>query len=463
MTNSTFLSREPVWTDSSFTGRVSALTWLAGQLGRETPQNCNIVGEPRIGKTSLLHVVCRRQVGLPAGMIGVYAWVRLVEWADRGPGAFWAQLLERIGEAAARAGLTLPDGSTKPKDTAWQTYRALEGPLERLQVVHPSVRVVVLIDDFELLVPDITAQGLDWLRALATRFAPLFAFVITSTDPLDQVCRPLGAEQVSPLPNIFATYHLGLLAEEEATDLIRAAAEAEGQPVLPPALAQFVRREAGRHPDLLKLGCSYLLQARAEEGDLLNPDEIMEAVRSDFRYDAHARWLCERLYARRTDEERAILVSVGSGQAAGDPILLRRLERKLGLVELRAGQPALFADACLYWIARHRTAESASADDVRAAGTGPAYHYQPELREVRVGEKTRRLTAIEDRLFQHLLSKPNQVCTPQELLDRVWGVGRTLSVVEKTINRLRDKVEVDASRPRVVLSVRGEGYMLRAP
>ena len=61
--------------------------------------------------------------------------------------------------------------------------------------------------------------------------------------------------------------------------------------------------------------------------------------------------------------------------------------------------------------------------------------------------QTRRLSAVEDRLFQYLLSRPNQVCTPQELLDHVWSVGRTLSVVEKTINRLRYKVEEDPGRP----------------
>lgn len=463
MTDNTFLSREPVWTDSRFYGRSGALAWLASQLGREIPQNCNIVGEPRIGKTSLLHAVYRRQIGLPAGLTGIYAWVRLVEWADRGPAAFWAQLLGRLREAAARTGVTLAGPPARLEDAAWQAYQAVEDLLEHLQTAQPRTRMIVLIDDFELLIPGITAQGLDWLRALATRFAPIFALVITSTDPLEQVCRPLGAEQVSPLPNIFATHHLGLLTEEEAASLVQAAAEAEGQPALSPALVQLIRREAGRHPDLLKLGCSYLLQAQAEEGDVLDPGELGEAVRSDFRYDAHARWLCDRLYARRTDEERAILASVGSGVPTGDPILLRRLERKLGLVELREGQPVLFADACRYWIARHRSAASSAADEVRNAPASPAYHYQPELREVRLGEQTRRLTAVEDRLFQYLLSKPDQVCTPQELLEHVWGVGRTLSVVEKTINRLRDKVEEDPGRPRVILSARGEGYMLRTP
>lgn len=461
MTKSSFLSREPVWTDAGFIGRSAALAWLARQLGSEIPQNCNIVGEPRSGKTSLLHAAYRAKIGLPPGLTGVYVWIRLVEWAERGPQAFWTQLRERLDEAARAAGYDIPPPTAPRPDTPWLAYQALTDRLAGLLAEQPPARVIVLIDDFELLIPDITAQGLDWLRALAVRFAQHFALAITSTDPLDQVCRPLGAEPVSPLYNIFIAHHLGLLTEAEADALIQAAARAEGYPPIDPTTASFLRHEAGRHPDLLKLGCDYLFQAWDEEGAAA-PDEIIEAVRSDLRYDAHARWLCERLYTRRTPDERAFLLGLVGGAAADDPLLLRRLERKLGLVEMRQGQPTPFADVWRHWIARHRPGAAATEGEGRPASPHLDLHYQPELREIRLGDRTRKLSAVEDRLFRYLAGKPNQVCTTQELLERVWGAGRTPSVVEKTVNRLRDKVEEDPARPRLILSVRGEGYMLRA-
>jgi len=43
---------------------------------------CNIIGEPRIGKSSLLYYLYRKQAGLPEGMKGVYVWLRLVELSD---------------------------------------------------------------------------------------------------------------------------------------------------------------------------------------------------------------------------------------------------------------------------------------------------------------------------------------------------------------------------------------------
>jgi DNA-binding response OmpR family regulator len=465
MTRGTFLSREPVWTDADFVGRNAALRWLAGQLGRETPQNCNIVGEPRVGKTSLLHAIHRCQVGLPVGLRGIYVWARLVEWADRQPVAFWTQLADRLRAGAREAGIPVPslDPRTTPADSAWTAYRDLERLLEIWQSERTPIRVIVLVDDFELLLPGITAQGLDWLRALATRFAPILAFVLTTTDPLEQVCRLLEAEQVSPLPNIFATHHLGLLSEEETLSLIHAVASAEGRPALTADWETFLRREAGRHPDLLKLGCDYLFQAQDEDGEVASPIEIMAAVRSDMRYDPHVRWLCERLYARRTEDERRILLSLARDQAVGDPMMIRRFERKLGLVESREGNPTLFADACRYWVVRHQTSQPSRPGEEFQRSTLPDFHYEAELHEIRIGEQIRKLSVVENRLFQHLWNRRGLVCSTQELLDHVWGAGRTPSVVEKTVNRLRDKVEEDPSRPRLILSARGEGYLLRAP
>ena len=183
--------------------------------------------------------------------------------------------------------------------------------------------------------------------------------------------------------------------------MIRAAAEAESQPALTPAWSQFLRCEVGRHPDLLKLGCNYLFQALAEEGDVFSPEEIVEAVRSDFRYDTHARWLCERLYARRTEEERAILASVASGRVSGDPILLRRLERKLGLVELACGQPALFADACRYWIARHRLPRPPWRTTCRRRLSDPLTITSLNCARSAWVSARGKLSAVEDRLFRY--------------------------------------------------------------
>jgi DNA-binding response OmpR family regulator len=70
------------------------------------------------------------------------------------------------------------------------------------------------------------------------------------------------------------------------------------------------------------------------------------------------------------------------------------------------------------------------------------------------------LTAKEFDLLHFLASRPNQVFTRQQLLDRVWDIGYfgDASTVTVHIRRLREKVELDPGRPRHVKTVWGVGY-----
>lgn len=74
------------------------------------------------------------------------------------------------------------------------------------------------------------------------------------------------------------------------------------------------------------------------------------------------------------------------------------------------------------------------------------------------------LTATEFRLLNELVDHPGQVLTREALLNRVWGydyLGDS-RLVDMAVKRLRDKIEDDPSRPRVVVTVRGVGYRLDA-
>lgn len=70
------------------------------------------------------------------------------------------------------------------------------------------------------------------------------------------------------------------------------------------------------------------------------------------------------------------------------------------------------------------------------------------------------LTRTEFDLLAELASRPGQVLTRDQLLDRVWGydfLGDS-RLVDVAIGRLRAKVEDDPARPGLLLTVRGIGY-----
>ena len=74
------------------------------------------------------------------------------------------------------------------------------------------------------------------------------------------------------------------------------------------------------------------------------------------------------------------------------------------------------------------------------------------------------LTAGEFELLMVLLSRPNQVLTRDELMNSLHGreAGPYDRSIDVQVGRLRRKIESDPSRPSVIKSVRGAGYMLAA-
>jgi DNA-binding response OmpR family regulator len=79
------------------------------------------------------------------------------------------------------------------------------------------------------------------------------------------------------------------------------------------------------------------------------------------------------------------------------------------------------------------------------------------------GRDTIHLTSTEYRLLSFLARNRGRVVARQEIVAQVWGdnMGNTdLRTVDVHIRNLRQKIELDPDRPRLVLTVRGRGYKL---
>lgn len=78
---------------------------------------------------------------------------------------------------------------------------------------------------------------------------------------------------------------------------------------------------------------------------------------------------------------------------------------------------------------------------------------------LRKGKKVE-LTAMEFKLLRAFLEHRGQVLSINQLLEQVWGqdVFLTDRVIYTHVNNLRNKIEEDPRRPRLLVSVRGIGY-----
>jgi DNA-binding response OmpR family regulator len=75
------------------------------------------------------------------------------------------------------------------------------------------------------------------------------------------------------------------------------------------------------------------------------------------------------------------------------------------------------------------------------------------------------LTAREFDLLLWFVRHPNRIFSRADLLDAVWGTGYEgyEHTVNSHLNRLRSKLERDASHPSLLITVRGGGYKLVPP
>lgn len=79
-----------------------------------------------------------------------------------------------------------------------------------------------------------------------------------------------------------------------------------------------------------------------------------------------------------------------------------------------------------------------------------------------VGEATVQLSDREIELLRYLATNVGRPVPREELLARVWGIaapGIETRTVDMHIVRLREKLRDDAENPRIIVTVRGKGYM----
>ncbi len=87
----------------------------------------------------------------------------------------------------------------------------------------------------------------------------------------------------------------------------------------------------------------------------------------------------------------------------------------------------------------------------------------PGRREVSVDGRLVTLTHKEFDLLYFLAQHPGRVFTRAEMMEHVWGTSYgDSSTVTVHVRRIREKIEAEPSRPRLLLTIWGVGYRLES-
>ncbi len=148
------------------------------------------------------------------------------------------------------------------------------------------------------------------------------------------------------------------------------------------------------------------------------------------------------LTARGDERDRIKGLELGADDYVVKPFSVKELLARVGAVLRRSPERASLADELAL--------PAGTADFAR--------------REIRYADGSRsELSVREAELLAYLARNPGRAISREEILTRVWRIdARNLATraIDMHVARLREKLRDDPTAPRVLLTVRGTGYML---
>jgi hypothetical protein len=298
--NNPYVSRGPIHNPEMFFGREHELNEIAAFLRGN--QSVSIVGPRKIGKTSLLFHLMRKESRTKLGLDDNFLFV-YIDCEVLGEGShdeIFGQFAVEISEGLAEN--NLPSEPALEEVIAKPGRLALERAIRKLN--QRNLRVIILLDEFERLStnPSLDVNFFNALRSAAGRYQ--LAYITASARPLIHLTYSGKSQEIlsSPFFNIFAPLYLGLLSKEEAIQLIHKPSQAAGL-TFSSELEEFLYNLAGGHPLALQVACFHAMS------HFNNPDEIerhtLDELAGHFEYYWHNLTLAEQATLRKVDEVSA--------------------------------------------------------------------------------------------------------------------------------------------------------------
>nr|VFJ46480.1 MAG: AAA ATPase domain-containing protein [Candidatus Kentron sp. DK] len=340
--------RNPFATDAElpensplFFGRTQVLYEILSTLRHpDNPRCVSLLGERRIGKSSLLNQVFAA-LGQEERLLAVRGTTQ--DWSQVTPARFFLDLRQAIREAVEE------EGSEQDADAAESqvVYQSLDGSgavdpavdyAEFLAFLQRRVgrryRLVLILDGFETLVGNAAfdTEFFTKLRELASSRDFRIGFLVASRAPLSRLRNHHESLNASSFWDLFGFAHvLGPLQPEEALAAMQApwARTLDGA-VLPPEVIEEIEKQAGHHPGLFRMVLADRWEAH-KSGRGPDTGGMEQELTGYFR----------AIWEDRAQEEKELLVRILAEKPIGQHMLLRDL-RSRGLIVRKDDKDRLF-------------------------------------------------------------------------------------------------------------------------
>ena len=279
--NNPYFNRMAIINPDEFYGRAREIRRIYSRLSTTRPQCLSIIGERKIGKSSLLHFIAHEQnirghLETPEKYIFVLA--DLQGKVDLDVERFFDTLFQCIKEKVDE----FPALSTERTDTTRTSYENFRRLVQALG--QKELKLIILLDEFESIGSNSTfdLSFFSFLRSIANNND--VAYVTTSRQDLQKISQQEEVRE-SPFFNIFTPILLGGFQESEAIQLIQEPSAREGSP-FGKIETDFILELAGNYPLFIQIACDKTFDQKSKKSMLT--DEDFDAIRSAFFSEANS-------------------------------------------------------------------------------------------------------------------------------------------------------------------------------
>jgi len=318
-----FLNRVMITNPSDFFGRSREVRKIYSRLDAPHPQSISVVGDRRIGKSSLLNYIYHsrnRRKHMVNNENAIFVYLDFQRSSDHDVPKF-IDFLFNMFSYESKSG---------------RDYTGREKTLDELKNVIQELhdegqRIIVLMDEFESITKNQNFEEsfFSFLRSLANSYR--VAYVTSSYDDLQRMCYNKDISD-SPFFNIFSNLPLRPFKRDEAVELITVLSSAEGVPL--EAHAPRILEMAGLFPIFLQIACSNVFEYLVDNPEA-EPDwkEIYRSFSDEI--DQHYRFVWERM----DDPSRENLGRIAAGKSINRKFefVNEELERRGYLVDSDKG------------------------------------------------------------------------------------------------------------------------------
>jgi DNA-binding winged helix-turn-helix (wHTH) protein len=464
----------PVRDEKDFYGRQADLARIEQVFLSESHKPVIVLGERRIGKTSLQLVTAKRLTTraeghfVPLLLPPALAIRSFEDYAKE----ILQSLCSYLGKGLHEAELTDEKGRIQMA-TIGQFMDAIASLLDGA----PDKNFIICVDEFDVVLRNCNAAEADRILALTGHIIersrlPLFIYFTMTRLPEATI-----SSLPSPLISKSESVELGPFSQSETVEMVTGLLG--DQVLLEDAAMERLFYLSGGHPYFSKLLLDCLLARHRQKTRLVVSRQMLEESILDAARDPRARHALDNIYKVHFSPSERQLVLLLVEQAAGvkdeelkvlGPEFItaaRRLDRRGYLRHLGDDSYHFRIEFLNHWLLEWEEYEE-EREHLSLEKLRQKFEVDIEIdamtRQVSVRGQSAELTSQEYQALACLCRQAGQLVTKDQLVQELWPDAKgdvSDAAIDATIYRLRGKLGDDARQPRYIERVVGQGFILR--